>query len=67
MVGLVPVVALAERAGDRQVNSALHRIAIVRKRHHQPARDYVARQFYRLIHSTLTEANTSPSMRDTPP
>ena len=32
------------RAGDRQANSALYHIVIVRMRHHQPTRDYVARR-----------------------
>ncbi|WP_406053382.1 IS110 family transposase [Kribbella sp. NBC_00889] len=30
--------------GDRQANSALHTIALVRMRHHQPTRAYVARR-----------------------
>lgn len=32
------------RGGDRQANAALHRIAIVRLRHHQPTRDYMTRR-----------------------
>lgn len=32
------------RGGNRQGNAALHRIAVVRLRHHQPTRDYVARK-----------------------
>jgi len=32
------------RGGDRAANKALHRIAFVRMRSHQPTRDYVARQ-----------------------
>jgi len=32
------------RAGDRQANSALYHIVIVRMAHHQPTRDYVARR-----------------------
>jgi transposase len=32
------------RGGDRQANSALYRIVIVRMRHHQPTRDYVTRR-----------------------
>ena len=32
------------RGGDRQANSALYHIAIVRMSHHQPTRDYVARR-----------------------
>jgi len=32
------------RGGDRAANKALHRIALVRMRSHQPTRDYVARQ-----------------------
>jgi transposase len=32
------------RGGDRAANNALHRIALVRMRSHQPTRDYVARQ-----------------------
>lgn len=32
------------RGGDRQANSALYIVAIVRLRHHQPTRDYVARR-----------------------
>lgn len=32
------------RAGDRQANSALYHIVIVRMRYHQPTRDYVARR-----------------------
>lgn len=32
------------RGGNRQGNMALHRIAIVRLRHHQPTRDYMARK-----------------------
>jgi transposase len=33
-----------DRSGDRQANAALHRVAIVRMRWHQPTRDYVARR-----------------------
>jgi transposase len=32
------------RGGDRQANSALYRVAIVRMRYHQPTRDYVTRR-----------------------
>jgi transposase len=32
------------RSGDRQANSALYIVALVRLRHHQPTRDYVARR-----------------------
>jgi transposase len=32
------------RAGDRQANSALYHIVIVRMAHHRPTRDYVARR-----------------------
>ncbi len=32
------------RGGDRQANSALHRIVIVRLAHHQPTRQYMARR-----------------------
>ncbi len=32
------------RGGDRHANSALWRIVLVRMRHHQPTRDYVARR-----------------------
>ena len=32
------------RGGNRQCNMALHRIAIVRLRYHQPTRDYVAKK-----------------------
>ncbi len=32
------------RGGDRQANSAIHRIVIVRLRHHQPTRQYMARR-----------------------
>ncbi|MEY9864139.1 transposase, partial [Catenulispora sp. GAS73] len=32
------------RGGDRQANHALHRIALVRMRHHEPTRAYVARR-----------------------
>ena len=32
------------RSGDRQANAALHRIALVRMRWHQPTRDYVNRR-----------------------
>lgn len=32
------------RGGDRQANSALHRIALVRMNSHQPTKDYAARQ-----------------------
>jgi transposase len=32
------------RGGDRQANSALHTIALVRMRHHEPTRAYVARR-----------------------
>jgi transposase len=32
------------RGGDRQANSALYIVTIVRLRHHQPTRDYVARR-----------------------
>jgi transposase len=32
------------RGGDRAANSALYTVAIVRMRHHQPTRDYVARR-----------------------
>jgi transposase len=32
------------RGGDRQANSALHRIAVVRMSHHEPTRAFVARQ-----------------------
>jgi len=38
------------RGGDRQANAALHRIIIVRLRHHQPTRDYMTRR--------LTEGKT---------
>jgi transposase len=32
------------RGGDRQANAALYHVVIVRMRHHQPTRDYVARR-----------------------
>jgi transposase len=32
------------RGGDRQANSALWRIALVRLSHHQPTKDYVAKR-----------------------
>jgi transposase len=32
------------RGGDRQLNSALHRVVLTRCRYHQPTRDYVARR-----------------------
>jgi hypothetical protein len=32
------------RGGDRQANSALYRIVVVRLRWHQPTKDYVARR-----------------------
>jgi transposase len=32
------------RGGDRQANSALYIVTLVRLRHHQPTRDYVARR-----------------------
>jgi transposase len=32
------------RGGDRQLNCALHRIAVAQGQHHQPARDYLARK-----------------------
>jgi transposase len=32
------------RGGDRAANSALHRLVIVRRRYHQPTRDYVERR-----------------------
>lgn len=32
------------RGGDRQANAALYHVAIVRMRHHQPTRDYIARR-----------------------
>lgn len=32
------------RGGDRQLNSALHRLVLTRCRYHQPTRDYVARR-----------------------
>ena len=32
------------RGGDRQANTALHRIVMVRLRWHQPTRDYMARR-----------------------
>jgi transposase len=32
------------RAGDRQLNRALHSIAVSRQRYHQPTRDYTARR-----------------------
>lgn len=32
------------RGGDRQANAALHRIVIVRLRHHPPSRDYMTRR-----------------------
>jgi transposase len=32
------------RGGDRHANAAIHRIVIVRMRHHQPTRDYLARR-----------------------
>ena len=32
------------RSGDRQANAALHRIALVRMRWHQPTRDYMQRR-----------------------
>jgi transposase len=38
------------RGGDRQANSALHQIVVVRLRWHQPTKDYLARR--------LTEAKS---------
>jgi transposase len=32
------------RGGDRQANAALYRIVVVRLRHHQPTKDYMARR-----------------------
>jgi transposase len=32
------------RGGDRQANAALHRIVVIRRRWHQPTRDYLARR-----------------------
>jgi transposase len=32
------------RGGDRQANAALYHLVIVRMRHHQPTRDYIARR-----------------------
>jgi transposase len=32
------------RGGDRQLNAALHRIAVAQGQHHQPAKDYLARK-----------------------
>jgi transposase len=32
------------RGGDRQANAALYHVVIVRMRHHQPTRDYIARR-----------------------
>jgi transposase len=33
------------RAGDRQLNRALHNIAVCRQRYHQPTRDYTERRY----------------------
>jgi transposase len=33
-----------DRGGNRQLNCAVHRIAVAQGRHHQPARDYLARK-----------------------
>jgi transposase len=33
-----------DRGGNRQLNCAFHRIAVAQGRHHQPARDYLARK-----------------------
>ncbi len=42
------------RGGDRQANTALHRIIIVRLRWHQPTRDYMARR--------LAQGKTKPEI-----
>ena len=42
--GLVPCLHRLPRGGDRQANSALGRIALVRMGCHQPTKDYVARR-----------------------
>jgi transposase len=39
-----------DRGGNRQLNAAIHRVAITQMRHHPPARDYIARR--------LTEGKT---------
>jgi transposase len=43
------------RGGDRQLNKALHTIAINRMRHHQPTRDYTTRRH--------AEGKTTPEIR----
>ena len=42
------------RTGNRQLNAALHRVAITQKRYHEPARTYIERRLAN--HSTRTEA-----------
>jgi transposase len=44
------------RSGNRQLNAALHRMAITQLRHHQPARDYVDRYLQRRPHATRKAA-----------
>lgn len=43
------------RGGDRQLNKALHTIAVNRMRHHQPTRDYTARR--------QSQGRTTPEIR----
>jgi transposase len=44
------------RSGNRQLNAALHRMAITQLRHHPPARDYVDRYLQRRPHATRKAA-----------
>jgi transposase len=52
LLGVAPIPASSgntrhhrlHRGGDRAANAAIYRIALVRMRHHQPTRDYVARR-----------------------
>lgn len=44
------------RGGNRQLNAALHRMAITQLRHHQPARDYLDRYRQRRPHATRKAA-----------
>ena len=44
------------RGGNRQLNAALHRMAITQLRHHPPARDYLDRYLQRRPHATRKAA-----------
>jgi transposase len=44
------------RGGNRQLNAALHRMAITQLRRHQPARDYLDRYLQRRPHATRKAA-----------